>query len=378
VSEPTPPKPADPAAAPPHSEAASCPVPQARRRSRRAPRPVGASPSTLLPSPDALPMRLSAIGYGSGGVVERRDCDLAGIEALRRTSKVVWIDVVGLGDVPLLRQLGEAFGLHRLALEDVVNVTQRAKVEDYGDHMFVVLRMIDPTNTTETEQFALFLGADFVLTFQERPGDCFSMVRNRLRDANGQMPKRGADYLAYALLDSVVDAYFPVLERHDGRIEALEIAVLDGNATANVVPELHGVRRCLLELRRAVWPLREAMSSLARGENRHFSADVVPYLRDVADHVVQLIDLLENHREMSSSLLELHLSMVNHKLNEVMKLLTVISTIFIPLTFLVGVYGMNFDWMPETKVWWGYPTCLAVMVAVGLWMLRWFKKRGWL
>lgn len=323
-------------------------------------------------------MRMSVIGYGSGGVVERRDCDLAAIEALRRTSKVVWIDVVGLGDVPLLRQIGEAFGLHRLALEDVVNVTQRAKVEDYGDHLFVVLRMVDPTNTTETEQFALFLGADFVLTFQERPGDCFGMVRNRLRDANGQMPKRGADYLAYALLDSVVDAYFPVLERHDGRIEALELAVLDGNATANVVPELHGVRRCLLELRRAVWPLREAMSSLARGENRHFSADVVPYLRDVADHVVQLIDLLENHREMSASLLELHLSMVNHKLNEVMKLLTVISTIFIPLTFLVGVYGMNFDWMPETKVWWGYPTCLGVMVAIGLWMLRWFKKRGWL
>ena len=353
-------------------------MPQSRRNRRRAPLPVGASPSTLLPSPDALPMRLSAIGYGSGGVVERRDCDLAGIEALRRTSKVVWIDVTGLGDVPLLRQIGEAFGLHRLALEDVVNVSQRAKVEDYGDHMFVVLRMVDPTNTTETEQFALFLGADFVLTFQERPGDCFGMVRSRLRDANGQMPKRGADYLAYALLDSVVDAYFPVLERHDGRLEALELAVLDGDATANVVPELHGVRRCLLELRRAVWPLREAMSSLARGENRHFSADVVPYLRDVADHVVQLIDLLENHREMSSSLLELHLSMVNHKLNEVMKLLTVISTIFIPLTFLVGVYGMNFDWMPETRVWWGYPTCLAVMVAIGLWMLRWFKKRGWL
>lgn len=378
MSEPTPQKPADPAASSPHPEATSCPVPKSRKQRRRAPRQVGASPSTLLPSPDALPMRLSAIGYGAGGVVERRDCDLAAIEALRKTSKVVWIDVTGLGDVPLLRQIGEAFGLHRLALEDVVNVTQRAKVEDYGDHMFVVLRMVDPTNTTETEQFALFLGVDFVLTFQERPGDCFGMVRSRLRDANGQMPKRGADYLAYALLDSVVDAYFPVLERHDGRIETLELAVLEGKASDNVVPELHSVRRCLLELRRAVWPLREAMSSLARGENRHFSADVVPYLRDVGDHVVQLIDLLENHREMSSSLLELHLSMVNHKLNEVMKLLTVISTIFIPLTFLVGVYGMNFKWMPETDVWWGYPSCLLLMLGVALWMLRWFRRRGWL
>ena len=323
-------------------------------------------------------MQLSVMGYGAGGVTDRKEADVAAIEALRRTSKVVWVDVTGLGNVPLLRQLGELFGLHRLALEDVVNVNQRAKVEDYGDHLFVVVRMVDPTNTTETEQFALFLGTDFVLTFQERPGDCFGMVRSRLRDAAGQMQKRGADYLAYALLDSVVDAYFPVIERQDGRLEAIEVAILEGNATANVVPELHGVRRCLLELRRAVWPLREAMSSLTRGENRHFSTDVHPYLRDVADHVVQLLDLLENYREMSASLLELHLSMVNHKLNEVMKLLTVISTIFIPLTFLVGVYGMNFDWMPELRVWWGYPLCILVMLVTAGCMLRWFRKRGWL
>ena len=323
-------------------------------------------------------MRLGAVGYGAGGVREHANIDLAGIETLRRASKVVWVDVVGLGDVALLRQLGEAFGLHRLALEDVVNVTQRAKVEDYGDHLFVVVRMVDPSNHAETEQFALFLGVDYVLTFQERPGDCFGMVRNRLRDPNGQMQKRGADYLAYALLDAVVDAYFPLLEKHDGRLEALEHMVLDGSVSVGVLPELHGVRRCLLDLRRAVWPLREAMSSLARGENRHFSADVMPYLRDVTDHVVQLIDLVEGHRELSTSLLELHLSMVNHKLNEVIKLLTVISTIFIPLTFVVGVYGMNFDWMPELRVWWGYPLCLLVMLVTALLMLRWFKRRGWL
>jgi magnesium transporter len=265
-----------------------------------------------------------------------------------------------------------------LALEDVVNVHQRAKVEDYDDHLFVVVRMVDPTNTHETEQFAMFVGTDFVLTFQERPGDCFGMVRHRLRDAKGQMQRRGADYLAYALLDAVVDAYFPVLERVDTRLEAIELRVLDGKDGANVVPELHAARRCLLELRRAVWPLREATSSLARGDNRHFSADVHPYLRDVADHVVQLLDLLENYREMSSSLLDLHLSSVNHRLNEVIKLLTVISTIFIPLTFVVGVYGMNFEWMPETDVWWGYPLCLLGMLLVAVVMLRWFRRRGWL
>jgi len=346
-----------------------------RKRARRS--PIGSSPGTLRPAPDALPGRLHAVGFGAGGVDECPDVTVAQIQALRRTRAVVWVDVTGVGNVDMLRELGEEFGLHRLALEDVVNVHQRAKVEDYGEHAFVVMRMIDAQKPTETEQFAMFVGADFVLTFQERQGDCFGMVRQRLRDPAGQLQKRGADYLAYALLDSVVDAYFPVLERMDDRLEAIELAVLDGKA-GNAVLELHGVRRCLLELRRAVWPLREATSSLVRGDARHFSADVLPYLRDVNDHVVQLLDLLENAREMSSSLLDLHLSTINHKLNDVIRVLTVISTIFIPLTFVVGVYGMNFDWMPELRVWWGYPACLLVMLVIALLMLRWFRRRRWL
>ena len=331
----------------------------------------------LQAAPDAQATRISATGFGTAGVTEQHGVDLAKIEALRASAAVVWIDIVGLADIEIIRQLGEQFGLHRLALEDVVHVNQRAKVEEFDDHLFLVLRMVDPTKVHETEQFAMFLGENFVLTFQERAGDCFGMVRSRLRDAKGQMQKRGADYLAYALLDSVVDAYFPMLEEMDARLEKIEIEILDQKATTNAVPELHGARRCLLELRRAVWPLREAMSSLVRSENRHFSSDVHPYLRDVSDHVVQLLDLLENYREMTASLLDLHLSTVNHRLNEVMKLLTVISTIFIPLTFLVGVYGMNFDWMPELRVWWGYPTVMAVMLVIAFGMLRLFRTRGW-
>ena len=331
----------------------------------------------LQAAPDAQTTRISATGFGTAGVTEQQGVDLAKIEALRASAAVVWIDIVGLADIEIIRQLGEQFGLHRLALEDVVHVNQRAKVEEFDDHLFLVLRMVDPTKVHETEQFAMFLGENFVLTFQERAGDCFGMVRSRLRDAKGQMQKRGADYLAYALLDSVVDAYFPMLEEMDARLEKIEIEILDQKATTNAVPELHGARRCLLELRRAVWPLREAMSSLVRSENRHFSSDVHPYLRDVSDHVVQLLDLLENYREMTASLLDLHLSTVNHRLNEVMKLLTVISTIFIPLTFLVGVYGMNFDWMPELRVWWGYPTAMAVMMVIAFGMLRLFRTRGW-
>ncbi|MFN9706987.1 MAG: magnesium/cobalt transporter CorA [Planctomycetota bacterium] len=348
------------------------------RKRRRRTTPVGASPGTIAPPPDALPLELSAIAYGRGGVTEKRGATLAEIQALRRLGGVVWIDVIGLADAAMLRALGAEFDLHRLAVEDVANVGQRAKVEDYDDHTFIVLRMIDAQHPTETEQLAMFVGPDYVLTFQERPGDCFQMVRQRLRDPQGQMQKRGADYLGYALLDAVVDGYFPTLERLDDRSEQVEHEILADTQPKGAVAELHAVRRALLELRRAVWPLREATSSLLRGEGRNFSADVRPYLRDVHDHVVQLIDLLENQREMTSSLLDLHLSHVNHRLNEVMKLLTIISTIFIPLTFLVGVYGMNFDWMPELRVWWGYPACMAAMVAMALLMLRWFRNRGWL
>jgi magnesium transporter len=321
---------------------------------------------------------LRAIAYGNGVLVDEGEVTLPRVQQLRGTAPVVWLDVTGSGDHALLRAIGDAFGLHRLALEDVVNRHQRAKVEDYGEHEFLVLRMIDPTSPDDTEQLGMFVGPGFVLTFQERPEDCFGLIRQRLADPAGQMPRRGSDYLAYALLDAVVDAYFPVLEAIDLRLERVEAAVLQRDHGDSVVHELHGVRRHLVLLRRALWPLREALASLVRGEVRHFSPEVRPYLRDVQDNVVQLLDLVDSYRETSSSLMDLHLSSVNHRLNEVIKLLTIISTIFIPLTFLVGVYGMNFDWMPELRVWWAYPTCLSVMVVLAGGMLWWFRRRGWL
>ncbi len=332
----------------------------------------------MQPDTSAQPSILTAIAYGPEGVQGPNVIALDAIPELRRQSSVLWLDITGFADVALLRAIGEMFGLHRLALEDVLNLQQRAKVEDYGTHEFLVLRMVDPTNPLETEQLGLFVGPGFVLTFQERPGDCFGLLRQRLNDPTGQMRKRGSDYLAYALLDAVVDAYFPVVENVDHRLEGIEEGILAGRADAQIVPELHAVRRCLLTLRRAIWPLREATSALVRGEAKHFSAEVWPYVRDVNDHVVQLLDLLENYRELSSSLMDLHLSTVNQRLNEVIKLLTVISTIFIPLTFLVGVYGMNFKYMPELQQWWGYPACWLVMILLALLMLRWFRKRGWL
>ncbi len=352
--------------------------PSRRRPKRVRVTPVGESPGTLQADPDALPSRIAAIGYGPDEFVAKDPIEFAEVAALRKRCPNVWVDITGFRDVSLLERFGEQFGLHRLALEDILNVQQRAKVEDYDQHEFLLLRMIDAASAHETEQLGLFVGQGFVLTFQERPGDCFGLVRKRLADGAGQMRNRGSDYLAYALLDAVVDGYFPVVERLDRRLEGIEEAILSGHGTGAVVRELHGVRRCLLELRRAVWPLREATSSLVRGEAHHFGAEVRPFLRDVHDHVVQLLDLLENYRELSSSLLDLHLSNVNYRLNEVMKFLTVIATIFIPLTFIVGVYGMNFDWMPELRVWWGYPACLLLMLSIAAVMLWWFRRRHWL
>ncbi len=323
-------------------------------------------------------MRLSAIGYGSGDLVERDDVPLTDVPELRQRCANLWLDVAGFGDVGQLQQLAEMFGLHRLALEDVLNLHQRAKVEDYGTHEFLLLRMVDVENNEVSEQFAMFVGPGFLITFQERSGDCFGMVRQRLRDAQGQMQKRGTDYLAYALLDAVVDAYFPALERLGTRLEDAEERILAGGSGSEAVRDLYAVRRCLLDLRRAVWPLREATSALLRGETKHFGAEIHPYLRDVHDHVVQLLELFESYREISSSLLELHLSMVNQRLNEVMKVLTIIATIFIPLTFVVGVYGMNFKWMPELDVWWCYPAVLVAMAGIAGAMVWWFRRKHWL
>ena len=349
---------------------------KSRRRRHRS--PIGASPGLLQADPEARPSSLTALAFGPDAAFGPQPIDVDRIAELRQRFPVVWIDLTGLADVALVRRLGELFGLHRLALEDVLNQQQRAKVEDYGAHEFLIVRQVDANDQHETEQFAMFVGQGFVLTFQERPGDCFGLVRQRARDPDGQMRKRGADYFAYALLDALVDAYFPVLENLGDWLQRIEDEVLGDGEPKEIVSQLHAARRWLLTLRRALWPMREVGSGLARGEARHFADDVRPYLRDVQDHVVQLLDLLENHREMVSSLLELHLSAVNHRLNEVMKVLTIIATIFIPLTFIVGVYGMNFQYMPELHEKWGYPATLGVMFTIAATMLLWFRRRGWI
>ncbi|HBQ18945.1 MAG TPA: magnesium and cobalt transport protein CorA [Myxococcales bacterium] len=353
-----------------------------RRKSTRG--PIGAPPGTLSAHPDAQATRASVIAYGAEDIVERVAEKPARAKKDMDAQAVGWLDVVGLADVELIRAVGEAFELHPLALEDVVSPHQRAKVEEYPSRTFVVLRMpsIHEDGTLDLEQVSLFFGDRYVLTFQERDGDCFEPVRNRIRQGRGRIRSRGADYLAYALMDAVVDAYFPVIEHFGDRLERLEDRVLE-NPEESLVGEIHIIKRDLTAVRRAVWPLREAVSILLREERELVTEETRVFLRDVYDHTVQLVELVEGQRDIASGLLDVYLSSVSNRMNEVMKVLTIIATIFIPLSFVAGLYGMNFDTsspynMPELAWRLGYPWALGLMLAISLVMLWYFRRKKWL
>lgn len=345
--------------------------------------PPGSPPGTLIPDPRAITPVLTVIAFGPHGKQEMSGEDLTTLSGLRDEYDVVWVDIQGLADVGLLEQLGEIFGLHDLALEDVINVHQRAKVEEYDDHAFIVCRM--PTSASEptTEQVSLFLGEGYVLTFQERCGDCFEGVRQRIQNNRGRVRRSSADYLVYTLIDAVTDAYFPLLEHFGERVESLEEQVTTDGGRLQAA-HIHAIKRDLLLLRRAVWPLREAVNALLRDETPYVSAQTRVYFRDCYDHTAQLMDMIETYREVASGLIDIHLSRVSMRMNEIMKVLTVIATIFIPLSFIAGVYGMNFDrslspWnMPELAWYFGYPFALAIMLAVALALVCYFWRKGWL
>ena len=326
------------------------------------------------------------ISYGPDGVVDQPLSNPDQLIEHLGKRPVTWLNVDGLGDVSVIKRIGEIFDVHRLALEDVVNVHQRAKVEEFDEHEFIVVRMVNPGPQLDTEQFSIFLGPNYVITFQEKPGDCFDPVRNRIREGKGRIRGAGPDYLAYALIDSLIDSFFPVIERYGDELDRLEELILASADQREIIGRIHSIKRELLTLRRCVWPQREALSVLLRDESRHVSKETRVYLRDCYDHVVQLIDLLETYRELTASLMEVYLSTISNHMNEIMKVLTVITTIFIPLTFIVGIYGMNFDYaggekpwnMPELHWRYGYPVCVGIMLTTALGMLVWFRKRRWI
>jgi len=346
--------------------------------------PPGAPPGTLVADPESPHPTMRVTAYGPNEMVERSLSQPGQIRLLLDTWPVVWIDVEGLGDADTIRELGDVLGLHRLALEDVLNTHQRPKLEQYPGYYFIVAHMVTLREHLETEQLSVFLGKNFVVTFQEgRPGDVFDSIRERIRKKHGRIRDSGVDYLAYALLDAVVDRYFPILEQYGERLENLEDEIVS-RPSGDMVARIHEVRRNLLTLRRAVWPQRETFNALLREETSLVTSETRLHLRDCYDHTAQLIDLIETYRELGADLTDVYLSSISNRTNEIMRVLTVIATIFIPLTFIAGVYGMNFNpnvspWnMPELNWAWGYPLSLLIMLVVAGGQLIFFRKKGWL
>lgn len=346
--------------------------------------PPGAAPGTLVAAPDAKKPVVRTLAYGKTEFVEGEIQNIEDIQELVEHWPVTWIDVRGLGDTKLLRQIGSKCQIHRLALEDVVNTDQRPKVEEYEANLFVVIRMLESSvSALSIDQLSVFIFENYIVTFQSSELDCLDPVRNRIKNGKGKIRSFGADYLAYSIIDAVIDAYFPILEEYGKKIEILEDKILE-NPESSVIKEIHELKKELLILRRNILPVREALNSLTRETYSTISEETRLYLRDCYDHALRIIDLIAAYRQSCSDLMDLYLSLVSNKMNEVMKVLTVISTIFIPPTFIAGVYGMNFNTeiskynMPELNSMYGYPICLTAMVFIAVSVITFLFTRGWL
>lgn len=293
---------------------------------------------------------------------------------------VSWINVDGLGDVTVFETIGNLFGIHDLALEDILNIDQRPKIEEHDGYFLIVLKMIyhnENDGNIEVEQVSMVLKRSVVLTFQEKRGDVFSSIRDRIRNSRGRIRKRGNDYLAFALLDAIIDHYFVVFEQLGEQVTACENEVIS-NPTPATSARIHILRNKLITLRRAIWPLRDVISELKKSESDLFSDETELFFRDLYDHTIQIIEAIETYREMLSGLLDGYQNAVSNKMNEIMKILTIISTMFIPLSFLAGLYGMNFKNMPELETTWGYPVLLGVMLCIAGLLLLYFKRKKWI
>ena len=352
----------------------------------------GSAPATLVVPPNTpqVPSRLRYLRYDKNSLEEKIVQCVSEIPDPTPGGPVLWVELDGLSNLDQLKALGEKFGLHPLALEDVLTLGQRPKVEPYDNHLFLLSQMIsaEEDGSVSSEQVSMFLGPDFLLSIEEDPEtDTFKPVHERLRTARGRIRAMGPDYLAYALLDAIVDHKFPLLERLGEALDALDTDVVE-RPSIEQVHRLHDAKRLLAHLRRFVWPEREVISSLLHDESGLIKRESKVYLRDCYDHTVQIMDLLESYRDVATANMDMYLSAVGMRTNEIMRVLTVISSIFIPLTFLAGIWGMNFSperdgqkmgWnMPELHEPWGYPACLGLMFLIALAQVIYFRRKKWL
>ena len=349
-----------------------------KRHSRKA----GLPPGTLIHIGEKKVenARITYFDYDEQSFQEKLASNIEECFHFKETSTLTWINIDGIHDITMIEKVGDHFDLHPLILEDILHTAQRPKFEDYDSHLFIVLRMLMCTGEgrrVQSEQVSMVVGHNFVISFQESIGDVFEPIRDRIRKAGGRIRKMGSDYLAYALLDAIVDGYFGVLETTGEKIESLEEQLLK-EPTDRIPQRIHSLKREMIYLRKSVWPLRELVGNLQRSESALVSEQTGIYLRDVHDHTIQVIDTVESYRDIVASMFDIYLSSISNRMNAVMKVLTIIATIFIPLTFVAGIYGMNFKYMPELEWRWGYALVLLVMIVIAAGMIGYFRRRKWL
>ena len=325
-------------------------------------------------------VRITIMDYDESQFQEKEAKKVEDCFPFKDKPTVTWINIDGIHKLDIIEKIGTHFNLHPLVLEDIVNTAQRPKMEDFTDYIFIVLKMLqfdEHENKTAVEQVSLILGSNYVISFQESEGDVFNSIRERIRSNKGRLRKMGPDYLAYCLIDAIVDSYFAILENYGERIEDIEDRVV-ANPTPETLQSIHSLKGEMIFLRKSVWPLREVINRLERWESPLVSKSLDIYLRDVYDHTIQIIDAIETFRDMLSGMLDIYLSSISNRMNEVMKVLTIIATIFIPLTLITGIYGMNFKFMSELEHPWGYPMAYLIMFAISILMLAYFRRKKWL
>lgn len=323
--------------------------------------------------------KISIIDYDKDNFQEKVVDTVEECFPLKDKSTISWINIDGIHQIDIIEKLGKHFELHPLVMEDIVHTTQRPKMEDYDSYIYIVLKMLrlEDDDNVKGEQISIILGKDFVLSFQEIEGDTFNSVRERIRNSKGRIRTMGADYLAYALIDSIVDNYFIIIERFGDILEELEDKLIE-NPGPGTLQSIHDMKKEMIYLRKSIWPLREVINGMERTESALFNEATFRFLRDVYDHTIQVAETIETYRDILSGILDVYLSSVSNKMNEVMKTLTIIATIFIPLTFLAGMYGMNFSYMPELDWKWGYPAVWGINITIFLGMYIYFRKKNWL
>jgi len=324
--------------------------------------------------------RITLIDYDEGQFQEKEVKTIEECFPFKETPSITWVNIDGVHDVDIIEKIGKHFGIHPLVLEDIVNTGQRPKMEDFENYIFIVLKMMIYDETAKeinAEQISLILGPNFVISFQERKGDLFDPIRDRIRNSKGRVRKAGPDYLAYTLLDAIVDGYYLILEGLGEKIESLEDEVID-NPSSETLQIINDLKRETIFLRKSVWPLRELIAGLERSGSSLIHESTGTYLRDVYDHTIQVVDTIESYRDMISGTRDTYLSSLSNRMNEVMKVLTIIATIFIPITFIAGIYGMNFEWIPELGWRWSYFVVWGVIVAVAIAMIAYFRRKTWL